>query len=232
MNEHGVPIFEWDVKHSTAHDLRKPKVRSRVLGWITGGLVCAVWLGTPCTSWCRPQQFWRGAFPLRNAQYPLGAPWNKPQDVVKVRLGNITAAFSSSVIRRCAALGIVCVMENPASSMIWDAPFFKSIFRSKIAEQICTDFCQWGVPWRKRTKFCFCHVDLSSVAARCSSKRGICDRTGRKHEVLQGKVASGVNKTLIAEPYPVRLCTSLAKCFSNALCQQRLMRCWQFVKSN
>ncbi|CAK0822068.1 unnamed protein product [Prorocentrum cordatum] len=54
--------------------------------------------------------------------------------------------------------------------------------------------------------------------ARCvgGSKRGICSRTGRGHQQLQGKDPAGHFYAKLAEPYPKRLCKALATAYYNS----------------
>ena len=82
-----------------------------------------------------------------------------------------------------------------------------------------TDYCLFGVPWRKRTKFLYCHVDLGDIACKCASRQGRCDRTGLPHIQLAG-AQDGVMRTKLAEPYPPKLCRKLARAFSAAICCQ------------
>ena len=197
----------------------RPSVRRQVAGWIAGGLVCAVWLGTPCTSFSQAQQFWRGKFPLRNAQHPAGCPWVKdmpPHTQELVRTGNALAIFSATVVRHCLRLGIPVALENPGSSLLWQMPQVVALQRSSVVFVISVDYCLYGMPWRKRTKLLFANVDLHSLATRCSSKRGCCDRTGEQHVQLAG-AQDGVLRTKLAEPYPARLCRGLARAFSAAM---------------
>ena len=102
--------------------------------------------------------------------------------------------------------GHPCVLENPCCSLLWWAPPLKPLL--SIAQSINTDYCQHGTPWRKRTRFsmwnCACAEHLSLL---CSSRGGICSRTGKPHVKLEGwdKVRK-VRRTKLAEPYPKPLC--------------------------
>eukprot|EP00969_Alexandrium_andersonii_P141433 6254288-Alexandrium_andersonii.AAC.1 len=49
------------------------------------------------------------------------------------------------------------------------------------------DFCQYGVPWRKRTYFNFWGVPESSIELKvCHPTRNRCSCTGKRHVVLSG----------------------------------------------
>lgn len=218
--EHGVGVFEWDFRWSAEHDLMRTSVQRQVAGWIGSGLIACVWLGTPCTSFSRAQQFWRGAFPLRTSSEPAGCPHVKDMPAHTqelVRNGNVLAAFSCRVFRQCCQLGIPVALENPASSLLWRMPQMLSLLRREDVSLVQTDYCQFSVPWRKRTKFMYAHVDLACVERTCHSKKGICSRTGQRHVQLMGS-QGGVMRTKLAEPYPAQLCRLLAQSFSSAVC--------------
>eukprot|EP00972_Heterocapsa_arctica_P099134 14629611-Heterocapsa_arctica.AAC.1 len=70
-----------------------------------------------------------------------------------------------------------------------------------------TEFCMYGMPWRKSTRVIGCHVDLSPLESkRCLHKpRGMCARTLQPHVVLSGS-HNGQKLTLTAQPYPLGFC--------------------------
>ena len=85
---------------------------------------------------------------------------------------------------------VPCLLENGATSMLWAAPEIKTLMVG--ACSITGDYCLHGARYRKRTRFATwnCKKDVvkgSKLNMRCSSKKGICDRTGAKHEELSGK---------------------------------------------
>ena len=108
-------------------------------------------------------------------------------------------------------------MENPATSRIWLAPAVVSLARNPSSQIVSTDFCQFGTPWRKRTKFLGVLVDLTSIEKLCKRKNNLCSASQRPHMNLQGKNSEGRFWTAVAEPYPPRLCRALALAFSEAL---------------
>ena len=84
------------------------------------------------------------------------------------------------------------------------------------------DYCLYGAPWRKRTGLWSFLVDLDAVCCTCSSKKGICDRTGQPHVWLEGTL-HGANWTLLAEAYPKPLCIKIAKAFSRSIDELEVM---------
>ena len=138
-----------------------------------------------------------------------------------VRVGNALAAFSARVFRLCVKRAIPVALENPASSLLWQVPQYVSLAAHRQVHCVGCDYCLYGMPWRKRTRFMYAVVDLSAVARRCSSRKGICDRTGCRHVQLCG-AQGGKLLTKLAEPYPAPLSRLLARCFSAALCSDKL----------
>ena len=221
-----VPIIEIDIRWNDEYDLTRPRFQKLVRGWLLAGQVAAVWLGTPCSSFSRARDRPGGPPPLRSNACVLGLPGLSDKDALKVQLGNKLMRFSVSVLILCRRLVIPAVMENPATSRLWITPGVKYVACLSGARMFQTDYCQWGVPWRKRTKFLGLHIDLSPIERQCSGVPGwssgypgqvVCARSLKPHIVLCGVDANNVFRTLIAEPYPPTLCTGLVKCFASAI---------------
>ena len=215
-----VPIFEIDLKNHPSHDLLSKQCQNMILGWIRSGLVVAVWLGTPCTSFSRARDVPPGPPPLRSDNQPYGLPGLSAADQLKVRIGNELAWFSVRVLTLCASLRIAAALENPWTSRIWLFRGFRRLRRRW--KLLATDYCQDGMPWRKRTGLLSVCVDLTSAVRLCVGPRGICSRTGERHVELRG-LDNGRFRTLLAEPYPRRLCTRLVSCFKDALIANKVI---------
>ena len=216
-----MPIFEFDIRWCKSHDLTLRRVQRILRGWIRGGLIGAVWLGTPCNSFSRARE--RGGAgppPLRSNAYPRGLPHLLPHDAEKVRVGNLLCQFSASLFLLCRSLGIPCAMENPATSRLWLMPAIASCRALTNVHNCLTDYCGFGTPWRKRTALMSVHLDLRSCVRRCTGK-GTCSFSCKKHVQLVGQ-HNGQFLTLIAEPYPAGLCRSICQCFVYALKQHQL----------
>lgn len=210
-----IPIFEIDIRHHGSHDLLSRRSQRLIRGWITAGLVRAVWMGTPCTSFSRARESGPpGPPPLRSDECPWGLAHLASHDEAKVRIGNALARFSISVFRLCRLRRVPCVIENPHTSRIFSLPCFTAENKQGVRDYY-TDYCQDNLPWRKRTRLRAVHINLSPAVKHCSG-RGVCSRSRRPHVQLKG-CRNGVSLTLWAEPYPLSLCHRLATCFRNAL---------------
>lgn len=199
------------------HDLRSKAVRGTILGWIRSGLIKAVHLGTPCNSFSRARDRRPGPPPLRSDEHPLGLSGLRESDETKVREGNLFLRFSVQVFLLCVMLHIPVTLENPATSRLWICPPILALLRKRGVHYVDIDFCAFGKPWRKRTRFAFFGVQLDHLHQfLCKgSKRGICAFSGKPHIPLMGLSPSGQFMTKIAEPYPHRLCTMLARSYQD-----------------
>jgi len=79
------------------------------------------------------------------------------------------------------------------------------------------EFCAFGTPWKKSTKFLSVHMALDLLQQyRCiGSKRGLCAFSGCPHIPLSGQDKKGNWMTKVAEPYPWKLTRLLATAFMN-----------------
>lgn len=210
-----VCAFEVDSCYGPQFDLTKPKIQKEIIKLIKSGVVQYVWLGTPCNSWSRARRNdGRGPGPLRDDTTGLmGLPNLSEKDNSKVAIGNSLMKFSAQVFRLCVLLHIPVALENPHTSRLWLTPQLRHLMTHKYCEWGYTDFCQDGTSWRKRTRILWAHVELRQALKHCAGKNGICSRSHQRHEQLMGS-ANGQFKTLLAQPYPHRLCQRLASQFA------------------
>ena len=195
-------MIEVDLKHG--FDLTQRENVQFLRGVLAQGLITAVHLGTPCSSFSRARERGGGGPPpLRSDDHPLGRPDLKPHDLVKVQIGNKCAQVTVSLAYTALLHGIPGSIENPATSRLFRMPGIMRFMKHKYVKDINLDFCCYGTPWRKRTKLVFWFLDLTPLNRICSSAKGICDHTGRQHHRLEGiEPNSKQFWTLIAEPYP------------------------------
>jgi hypothetical protein len=123
--------------------------------------------------------------------------------------------FSVQVCLLCYLLNIPFALENPATSRIWLCPPVLALLRKKGIRHVDVDFCAFGKPWRKRTRFVYFGLQLDHLQSHVcqGSKRGFCAFTEQPHIPLMGVSSNGQFMTKIAEPYPHQLCKVLARAF-------------------
>ena len=197
-----------DNKTGAHHDLCSKKVRDYLKGCIKAGLVKGVWIAFPCASWSnarRPmirdkQNLWG----LPSAMLHAGNP-------ARVKQGNRTLRVALELARACLRHGVPCVMENPQSSLAWSTLGIVNLAKAPEVSYHIVDFCQYNVPWRKRTMLLaiWC-PHAPDLLRRCSGRRGQSDLRPL-HARLQGRDPHSQQLwTQVAEPYP----KPLAKVFT------------------
>ena len=227
-----VCCVEVDICHGPQFDLLKQRCQQELLALVKSGKVVYVWLGTPCNSWSRARRWdGRGPGPLRDDhQFLLGYPDLSPKDQLKVENGNSLMRFSAKLFRLCLHLGIPVALENPHTSRLWLAPPIKHLLHHRDTQWDYTDFCMDGKPFRKRTRLLWANVDLRYAVRQCHGKRGICACSGLRHQQLQGS-QGGQFLTLLAQPYPHRLCQRLSTAFQHAYLHRAAEGLWDLIGS-
>ena len=132
---------------------------------------------------------------------------------MRVRLGNETMEATNFYLECFKNKKKPALMENGINSMIWFAPPIKKRLKKECVAHT-GDYCLCGMAFRKRTRFATWNVDPSRTVTvlnkRCSSKKGICDRTGQKHIRLKGRDKEGQWMTRSAEAYPWPIAKAIA----------------------
>ena len=226
FNRNGIGSISVDIKHSLCFDLTNPVVVEVICGWLTSKHILGVWLGTPCSSWSRARHDLNGGGP-RTKTHIYGIPLLSAADQIRVDFGNCTMRTSVKIIEKCIHLRIPTFLENPATSMLFDAPPIQRL-RCK-AQECVSDYCQYGKPWRKRTKVLAWCIDTSEAPCmKCQGRGGVCSRTNRSHTVLTGLHPQlHIPWTKYAEPYPEPWCRKWFQVVKNGTINASLHRLTQ-----
>jgi len=151
------------------------------------------------------------------------ADLKRPGDRIAVDVGNALMWFGVRLARCCRSHRVPWSIENPSRSRVWLAPAMIRLSKLQNVQFTITHFCMWGEAWRKATGFLTWGLDMSELARQVcvGAKRGLCARTGARHIQLSGKHPSGIWWTKFAEPYPLRLCTAIARSYYNSVVAER-----------
>ncbi len=210
-------VLLWDIEYGDNYDLTQRRNQQLILHWMQSGQIRGGHLGTPCNSFSRARDRPGGPPRLRSDQLPLGLPDLRPCDARKVQIGNCLMRFTCRVLLMALQLFLPFSLENPHRSRLWLCPGIKAVSRRRRVEQVEVTFCSFGTLWKKPTRFLAVNLSLDLLLGHfCkSSKRGQCQYTGECHVPLMGTNKDGIWLTKVAEPYPIRLTSLLAKCFKN-----------------
>lgn len=137
--------------------------------------------------------------PCRNREFPQGVPWASSNMKKKMKVGNSHSKWLASLVSMSSDY-VFWWIENPDSSWIWSMREWRPIIASMHSLRV--DYCRFGMPWRKRTKFVSNVPGLRHDPIFCTRDH--------KHTVLRGCSPSGMLWTLVAEPYPFPLADILA----------------------
>jgi len=222
-------VISIDARHGPSHDLCEKSVLSIILGWPRGHCIAGVWLGTPCSSWSRARHDIDGHGP-RTRSSIYGCSGLSTADQIRVELGNQTMRTTAIIIKKCSQLIITVCLENPHSSLLWFAPEIARLVPKGISTT--SDFCQYGTPWRKRTRVVawnFCSTQ-GAPDLTCNLRHGVCARTHIKHVILTGRCSEGnIPWAQLAEPYPRAWCAHWFKAFENSIVQRALHKFMKFM---
>ena len=197
-------VLCFDILHSPKEDLLDPvlqakleaMVRARCFLSLTGGPVCSSFSRAVCP-------------PVRSREHPTGLAHISGNMQVKVEVGNRMANWLAAFCRLCLELSLVIWIENPAGSFLWLMPSWVELISVFSLTSFYTDYCRWGTPWRKRTRF------FGNFAAAGCSLLCICQT---RHVQLRGySRRHGVSWTKAAEAYPHSLCSFLARAIYESL---------------
>jgi hypothetical protein len=201
----GFRAKNWDIAQGPAYDLTDGKIQERLGRDFDSGSVIAAMLAPPCTT------FGPGGnrtFKLRTQTSPWGIDSALLSDVQRERVdrGNKQLRAAFWIIRRLHANKIPWILEHPVGSFAFFTEEFASIKDEATVLDISCDQCQWGAAWRKRTRLVMGHIssdDADKLRRSCVGERGVCSRTGKPHQILQGLDPHSRKKwTSVAQAYP------------------------------
>ena len=184
--------LSYDIKHSAKEDLTLVPLQQQLVNWLSRRFFLAMGAGPVCASFSTAI-----TPPCRTSEHPLGVPWCSELQRAKNKLGNEQLAFVLRVVKICLRHGVRFWVENPDGSWIWKqigSLSWDPILANKTVGDMRVDYCRFGAPWRKRTRF---RTDL-----HLAGQSAFCQCLG-SHVILRGRCkCKGMNYTRLAEAYP------------------------------
>eukprot|EP00435_Cladocopium_sp_Y103_P037885 s2024_g10.t1 len=149
--------------------------------------------------------------PLRSDAFPDGLPGLTSRDRTRVQTANIFYRFTAQVMAFCTSEGILCSIENPARSLMWQTSHLQEPLKSILKPLLKVEFhhCAFGATRRKRTKLLVNHPCYMHLHKECDNSH--------THGGW-GYTSKGWATALEVE-YPLQLCKEWAACLRQALLQ-------------
>lgn len=190
-------VLTFDILHAETEDLLCPKTQLLLEEMVDEGLFLSVTAGPVCASFSRAVRP-----PVRSRECPTGFQNLTPNMRRKVDIGNSMSRWVASFIRRSHLAGLVWWVENPAGSFLWLQPEWVQLIGDFGLSFCKTDYCRWGTPYRKRTRFLGNAPDMEQqLFCNCTRPHIRLVGYSREHRCAWTKVA---------EPYPTGLARFLA----------------------
>jgi len=215
----------FDIANGAEFDLTRKDTQEVVATWIRQGFIRGAWLSPPCASWSVARHP-----AIRSLQHLYGLPHalGDPALGRVLQLGNDTMRAAQSIAEVCWRRHVPCVVENPATSRAWALRRWRLLSSKDNVVSIDTDYCGFGMPWRKRTKLLCVHVSAAhALGRRCWGRGGRCSFTGQRHVQLRGS-----DRTKQAQAYPAALCRVAARILGRAADQQDFARLCRLAEGN
>ena len=177
--------------------------------------VVAVHLGPPCGTSSRARDIRRHSGPdpkpLRSRMHPDGLPSLTGTDLQWVLSANALYKLSAEIFQWCTLHGILCSLENPARSYMWDTSFLKALDgQTQLAmHAVYFHHCMYNAPRKKRTKLLCNHPTFTGLALDCTGD----------HELLPWGRQHNKWATSLEVEYPHALCVAMAR-----LCKRLLLQ--------
>ena len=206
--EYGGDAALVDLASDCRNDLSNGRVAAEI-GNICDEFDC-VGIDICCNSWSRARRAppW-SPMPsaLRSNDHLMGLPFLNEKDRNLVDKHNFMYRRAIDYATRSIKANKSGWIENPLTSMLWKTKGIQKLLKLG-ARYVETHFCQYGCSYKKATRFIVWGPKSGDVVlSRCSGKKGICSRTGKRHVELTG-IHRGKFLTSAAQVYPLSLCRS------------------------
>ena len=145
--------------------------------------------------------------PLRTAEFPDGIPGLVGRDELRVSAANQLYAVCADVFRRCAQLGIACMVENPNNSLFWLTTFWTDLAEDVQMFTQIHQACGYGSQRPKWTR-------MTATFPQVSTINKTCDQT-HVHAPWGVSFVDGkrVFATALEVHYPLKLCKAICQAF-------------------
>ena len=199
-------VLVYDIVLDPKQDLLSENVQQFIESLMLLNCFRALTAGPVCASFSRAVRP-----PVRSRAAPRGLPELTRNMQRKVEDGNVFSVWLARLVTSALDFPLFIFIENPWLSSLWDQPEWLRLSSRKDCGFFTTDFCTWGTPWRKRTRF-LTNTELKHVKLLCS-----CDPPAQHLRLVGYSSKHRKPWTKVAESYPARLSNALALFLHNSL---------------
>ena len=210
-------VLQLDLAISEEHNVRRPALVDKLLGWFSQGYIGGLLVAPPCETWTEarflPTAEGRDPRPLRSNQFPLALEQLTGRELEQMGVSNFLLYVAVRLLLAAAMTGTPGILEHPKEPRvqdrptIWRLPWLTALRQQGIMQQILVWQAAFGSPSLKPTHFGVVHLPEFQTALRMYSQSIQWDSL----TTLQGRNLDGSWKTSIAKEYPSRLNQALAK---------------------
>ena len=142
--------------------------------------VVAAMFGTLCTSFSVARD---RTSVIRSREFPYGVPGLSIADAERVSVGNSIVWATVRIVSWLHTCKVPWCIENPHSSKLWYFPEIEELSHAPNVNEVVLDYCQFGAPWRKRTRLILGNCDHNDIQRLCKQcvGHGVCSRTVKPH---------------------------------------------------
>jgi len=192
-------------------DLTKIEDQRLVLQWLDHPAVRAVFLAPPCGTASAARMIELvgedAPRPLQSFEEPDGLSSLHGTDLLRVSAANILYAFTAEIVEKCCANNVLCMVENPRSSLFWFVTPWVELTVAHLLYYQDHQACMYGSKRPKFTRLCANFEQVCTISALCD---------GRHEHEPWGIVRQGAKRTFataLEVHYPKPLCEAIVKAF-------------------
>lgn len=162
LNQRGVAAQGLDVSISPDHDLLGPELDREIRAGVVSGALKYLHFAIPCNTFS-PARFPK----LRTVRFPRGLANVKEKDRRVLQYANKLTDSLLALAVFAAERGCSISVENPYCSVLWSYDGMLRLMDMN-AHVNAVDYCMFGTPYKKPTKFLSVNLALPSINVRCS----------------------------------------------------------------
>ena len=147
-----ISMYEVDIINGEEGNMKKRSVVENLQKELVDDVYDFAHVAIPCETYSNAR------YPkLRSKAFPAGKPNLPKRDRMILREAKVLLKHSLMLVETCCAKDIPVSIENPATSLLWKQKDYIKLTEKYHFETVILDYCQYGAPYRKRTRLDTCY---------------------------------------------------------------------------